>query len=82
MLEGTGSVVTWTPRACCQGRRVEWCSVSKTNTWVPRGRVRASRLEESVVLRVKTTGSSSRAPTNAPTSTRACSYHAVVTRLA
>ena len=46
------------------------------------GRLRASRLVESVVLRVNTTRSSSRAPTNRATSTRACSYHAEVTRLA
>ena len=74
--------MTWTPRACCQGRSVAWCSVSNTNTSVPRGRVRASRFVASVVLRVKTTRSSSRAPTNCATSTRACSYHAEVTRLA
>ena len=82
MLDGTGSVVTCTPRACCQGSSVEWCSVSKTNTSVPRGRLRARRFVESVVLRVNTTRSSSRAPTNRATSTRARSYHAEVTRLA
>ena len=44
-----------TPSTPCQGSSVEWCSVSKTTTSVPRGRLRASRFIESVVLRVKTT---------------------------
>ena len=62
------------------GSRAAWCSVSKTKTWVSRGRQRASRLNESVLLRVKTTSSPSRAPTKARTSARACSYQAEVTR--
>ena len=55
--------------ARCRGARhgssVAWCSEAKTRTVVSRGSARASRLTESVVLRVKTTTSSSRAPDEA-----------------
>ncbi len=62
------------------GSRAAWCSVSKTKTVVSRGSADASRLNESVLLRVKTTSSPGRAPTNSATSARACSYQALVTR--
>ena len=55
------------------GSRVAWCSEENTTTEVSRGSDRASRLTESVVLRVKTTTSSSRAPTKRATSSRAAS---------
>ncbi|GAA2905846.1 hypothetical protein GCM10020220_113870 [Nonomuraea rubra] len=61
-----------------QGSREAWCSVSKTTAVVPAGRQPASRFVASVVLRVKITASSGRAPTNALTVWRACSYLAVV----
>ncbi len=61
-----------------QGSREAWCSVSKTTVVVPSGRQPASRFVASVVLRVKITESSGRAPTKALTVWRACSYRAVV----
>ena len=62
------------------GSSVEWCSVPKTKTVVRLGSALLSSAHESVVVRVKTTESSSRAPTKAATSARACSYHALVSR--
>ena len=52
----------------------------KTNTVVRLGRALDSSDHESVVVRVKMTLSPSRAPTNAATSARACSYQALVRR--
>ena len=75
-LPGTGRR---TVRRGFHGSSAAWCSDSKTNVVVSRGRLRPSRLSESVVLRVKTTRSSARAPTNAPTSARASSYQPEVT---
>ena len=76
---GTGSD---TVRSGDQGSKVEWCSDENTTTVVSAGSTRASSPHESVVLRVKTTWSSGRAPMKRATSSRACSYHALVTRLA
>ena len=55
------------------GSSVAWCSEENTTTEVSRGSARASRFTESVVLRVNTTTSSSRAPTKRATSSRAAS---------
>ncbi len=52
----------------------------KTKTVVRLGRARESTPHESVVVRVKMTVSSGRAPTKSATSVRACSYHALVSR--
>ena len=76
-LPGTGRR---TVRLGFHGSSAAWCSLSKTYTVVSRGRARASRLSESVVLRVKMTSSPSRAPTKPRTSWRAASYHSLVTR--
>ena len=76
-LWGTGRR---TVRKRPHGSSVEWCSVPKTKTVVRLGSALESSAHESVVVRVKTTVSSSRAPTNAATSARACSYHALVSR--
>ena len=81
-VRGTGRVTVAPDVRVPQGSRVEWCSEAKTTTVVSAGRVRASRFHESVVVRVKTTKSSSRAPMKRATSSRACSYHSLVTRLA
>ena len=58
-------------RRARQGRRLAWCSRSSVNTAVPAGRAAASRFSESVVLRVNTTASPSRAPAKRPTRRRA-----------
>jgi hypothetical protein len=50
-----------------------------SSTTVSPGTEEASRFSESVVLRVKMTTSSARAPTNSPTVVRAASYTSVQT---
>lgn len=75
-LRGMGS---GTGRSRRHGSRFAWCSEPKWTTTVSAGSAAASRLRASVVLRVNTTVSSLRAPTNACTVTRASSYAAVAT---
>ena len=61
------------------GNRFAWCSPVNVSTVVPAGSAPASRLKASVVLRVNSTTSSSRAPTNPRTISRARVYASVLT---
>ena len=76
--DGTGRIVL--PGRRCQGSRLAWCSPAKPITRTSSGSATASRLIASVVLRVMTTASSSRAPTKRRIDSRAPSYAAVAAR--
>ncbi|OLT13855.1 hypothetical protein BJF78_21150 [Pseudonocardia sp. CNS-139] len=70
-----GAAVSTRPER--QEIRFAWCSTSSRST--SPGTAPASRFSASVVLRVNTTTSPARAPTNRATVSRACSSTAVQT---
>ena len=76
---GLAGIARWRTSPRRHGSRFAWCSPVNVSTVVPGGSAPASRLNASVVLRVNSTRSSSRAPTNARTTSRARVYASVLT---
>ena len=76
---GLAGIARWRTSPRRHGSRFAWCSPVNVSTVVPAGSAPASRLNASVVLRVNSTRSSSRAPTNPRTTSRARVYASVLT---